>query len=151
VCVLTGFVFISPTMFIVFIIYQEWHSVYSCICNLELWKKQIYTITDCPGKSAALCCDNACVLHCELTAAGMWYVTGEQWLQQVNDSLSSWLILVITFCLQCYYYCVLSASILASPAWQKDCWRQCECGIVKSRVLRGHEVFPQIGSDPLVM
>jgi len=43
----------------------------SCICNLELWKKQIYAVTDYPGKSAALCSDNACVLHCELTAAGM--------------------------------------------------------------------------------
>ena len=75
------------------IIYQEWYSIDNYIYDVELWKKQIYTITDYPGKSAALCCDNACVLHCELTVAGMWYVTGEQWLQQVNDSLSNHLIL----------------------------------------------------------
>jgi len=86
---LTGFVFKASTVFTVFIIYQEWYCVDSCIYNVELCKKLIYTISDCPGKSATLCCDSTCVLHCELTIAGMWYVTDEQWLQQVNDSLSS--------------------------------------------------------------
>jgi len=82
------------------IIYQEWYSIDNYIYDVELWKKQIYTITDYPGKSAALCCADTYVLHCELTIAGMWYVTGEQWLQQVNDSLSSNLILVVSFWLQ---------------------------------------------------
>jgi len=54
-----------------FILYHELYSMDSCIYNVELCKKLISTITDCPGKSAALCCADICVLRCELTAAGM--------------------------------------------------------------------------------
>ena len=138
-CVLTGFVFKSSTMFIVFIIYQEWYSVDSCICNLELWKNKyiLLLIIQVSLQHCVVIMLVCCTVSWLLQPPGMWYVTGEQWLQQVNDSLSSWLILVINFCLQCYYYCVLSTSILASPAWQKNCWRQRECGIVKHAYERG--------------
>jgi len=54
-----------------------------------------------------------------LQVCDMWQVNSNynRWVTH----LSSWLILVVDFSLQYYYYCVLSASILASPAWQKDC------------------------------
>ena len=110
-CVLTGFVFISPTMFIVFIIYQEWHSVYSCICNLELWKKQIYTITDCPGKSAALLCWYLCgalwVDSCRYVICDRWTVitTGEwQFIKLIDSSYHFLSPMLLLLCVVCKYF-----------------------------------------------
>jgi len=72
-----------------------------------------------------------CTVSWLLQVCDMWQMNSDynRWMTvyQVSYSVDS----SINFWLRYYHYCVLSASILVSPARWKDCWKQRKCGIVK--------------------